>query len=113
MTYPWLHLIDAAWPRFVAKLDTSRGPCGCWLWLGAKTRGKGNKVWYGKFHVGRVDGVDYKVNAHIFIAAAIGEAQPGMHRDHECLNTLCVNPFHCETVTPTENSLRRLRDYAR
>jgi hypothetical protein len=107
MTAPWLNLIDDAWPRFVSKLSAS-DPLACWPWTGARSRGKGNKAWYGSFHVGMVDGVKITVRAHIFAAAAIGEYQEGMSRDHfVCGNTICVNPFHSETVTGRENSRRR------
>jgi hypothetical protein len=107
MTYPWLPLIDAAMPRFIAKLDTSRGALGCWPWLGAKSRGQGNDAWYGSFAVGRLDGKPIIVRAHIFAAAAAGAATPGLHRDHLCLGTLCMNPIHIEEVAPAENARRR------
>ncbi len=107
MSYPWEILVDAAWGRFVAKLDTSRGPEGCWLWIGAKSRGKGNRDWYGSFAVGVVAGVRYIVRAHIFAAVAAGLARPGLTRDHICGNGLCVNPLHLEETTRSENSLRR------
>lgn len=47
------------------------------------------------------------VRAHIFACVAAGRDNPGVHRDHLCRNTLCVNAEHLEDVTPTENSKRR------
>lgn len=104
MTYPWAHLIDKAWDRFVAKLD-ARDPMGCWLWTGARTCGQGNTAPYGKF------GITQKITmqAHVFICVAAGITVPGDSRDHLCGNTLCQNPLHIEPVTPRENSLRRWR----
>lgn len=103
MSYPWAHLIDSAWERFVAKIE-ALDPLGCWIWTGARSRGQGNTAWYGSFNVGE----GFIVRAHIFAAAAAGEATPGMHRDHfVCGNTLCANPAHLQEVTPAVNSFRR------
>lgn len=108
MSYPWLHLIDAAWPRFIAKVHAP-DPLGCWPWLGARSCGKGNTAPYGSFNVGK----GFIVRAHIFSCAAAGmEVEPGHHRDHfSCaagpLRTLCINPAHFDPVTPTINSHRR------
>lgn len=107
MTYHWAHLVDAAWDRFLKYVDTSRGPMGCWLWTGGKSRGArkswiNNNLWYGSFFVGK--GVS--VRAHIFMAVACGFGVPGEHRDHLCLNPLCVNPLHLEPTSPAENVAR-------
>lgn len=77
-------------------------PNGCWQWRGAKSRGSGNKAWYSSFRVGR-----HVVRGHIFVCVAEGRMIPGHHVDHECRNTLCVNPAHLEVVTPPENNRRR------
>jgi hypothetical protein len=103
--YAWLSAIDAAWPRFIAKISAT-DPMACWLWLGATSCGKGNSALYGSFRVN----AQFMVRAHIFACAAAGEAIPGQSRDHMvCGNTLCVNPWHLEGVTASENSLRRWR----
>lgn len=76
---------------------------GCWLWTGARSRGKGNKKWYGSFAVkGRT------VRAHTFALAVSGvECPDGYHRDHICNFSLCVNPEHFECVTREENQRRK------
>ena len=86
--------------RYVDKL-----PCGCWFWTGARSRGKGNKKWYGSFSVsGRV------VRAHRFSCDVIGKkpCPPGHHRDHTCEFSLCVNPDCFEVVTHEENQRRKV-----
>lgn len=105
--YAWEPLIDAAWPRFVAKVD-AREALGCWLWTGATSSGAGNTAPYGSFYVGRVEGREIFVRAHIFACAAAGIVIPrGHHRDHLCKRTLCIAPHHADPTTPRENSLRR------
>lgn len=98
-------LIDAAWDRFVAKVD-ARDPLGCWFWTGATRRGGGKSPGsplYGAFWF---DG-GMRV-AHIFMAIAAGLVWAlGLHLDHTCCNSLCVNPLHLEPVTCAENNRRR------
>ena len=87
--------------RFILKIRR-RG--GCWIWEGARSRGKGNKKWYGSFNAG---GVVVRAHKFAFIAIRGGELPQGYHLDHECENSLCVNPWHLKPVTPTQNSLLR------
>lgn len=86
--------------RFVDKL-----PCGCWYWLGARSRGKGNRKFYGTFKVG-----GKAVRAHRFAMEALGGVQclPGQHRDHKCGFSMCVNPDHLEIVSSEENQRRKM-----
>lgn len=80
-------------------------PNGCWFWTGARSRGKGNRKWYGSFRVkGKV------VRAHRFACDAIGGKvlEPGEHRDHTCCFSLCVNPDHLEIVSHEENQKRKI-----
>jgi len=85
--------------RFVEKL-----PNGCWYWTGARSRGGGNRKWYGSFHVaGRA------VRAHRFSNDVLGgrDCPEHHHRDHLCCFSMCVNPAHLEVVTHSENERRR------
>lgn len=84
--------------RFLGFVDFL--PCGCWFWTGARSRGKGNKKWYGSFWVdGRT------VRAHAFASEVLGGklCPTGHHRDHTCLFSLCVCPGHIEVVTKEVN----------
>lgn len=85
-------------------------PNGCWFWNGARSRGKGNKKWYGSFRVG-----GKTVRAHRFAAEALAKKRcpKGHHRDHLCGFSLCVNPDHLEIVTREENQLRKTDDKVR
>lgn len=84
--------------RYVEFLDS-----GCWYWTGARSRGKGNRKWYGSF---RVNGTT--VRAHRFIADCYGLHCPeGHHRDHTCRFSMCVNPSHIEAVTHEKNERRK------
>lgn len=79
---------------------------GCWYWTGARSRGSGNKKWYGSFWV---DGKS--VRAHRWAAVVLGgqrELVQGEHRDHKCNFSMCVNPDHTEIVTHEENQRRKV-----
>ena len=68
----------------------------CWQWVGA-TQDKG----YGRFRYdGRVE------LAHRFSYQGLRQrkCRPGMHVDHRCLNTGCVNPTHIREQTCTVNT---------
>jgi hypothetical protein len=86
--------------RYVEKL-----PNGCWFWTGARSRGRGNKKWYGSF---RVDGT--AVRAHRFSCDVVAGrvCPPGHHRDHTCEFSLCVNFDHIEIVTHEVNQERKM-----
>jgi hypothetical protein len=91
--------------RFMSYVD--KLPCGCWFWTGGRSRGAGNKKWYGSFSV---DG--QSIRAHRFSAVAIGgqrELEPGEHRDHKCVFSLCVNPDCLEIVLREVNQHRKMQ----
>lgn len=89
--------------RFMRAVD--RLPNGCWFWTGARSRGRGNRKWYGTFKVkGKA------IRAHRFACDAIGKraVEKGEHRDHTCCFSMCVNPAHLEVVTREENQRRKV-----
>ena len=88
--------------RFMTYVDQL--PNGCWFWMGARSRGKGNRKWYGSFRVG-----DKVVRAHRFASEVLGNdaCPPGHHREHTCSFSMCVNPDHIEIVTHEENQRRK------
>jgi hypothetical protein len=90
--------------RFMSYVDIL--PNGCWFWTGARSRGRGNKKWYGSFWIG-----GRAVRAHRFACDEIGKMPPlpkGWHRDHTCCFSLCVNFRHLEYVTHETNQQRKM-----
>lgn len=89
--------------RFMSLVDVL--PCGCWFFLGARSRGRGNRKWYGSFWL-KDHGT---IRAHRFASEGLGgqECPPGYDRDHKCRFSLCVNPQHIEVVTKAENQRRK------
>lgn len=90
---------DAEIAHFMSFVD--RLPNGCWYWTGARSRGKGNRKWYGSFRFrGRV------IRAHRFSCDYIGEFKPlpqGQHRLHSCDFSMCVSPGHVHHGTREAN----------
>lgn len=82
--------------QFWSKVDKSGA---CWNWTGATTHG------YGRFRAsGRT------LAAHrIAFQEACGQIPKGMHLDHTCHNTRCVNPGHLRIVTNKQNIENRGR----
>lgn len=75
-------------------------PCpmtGCWLWIGAsQSTGYGCSYFQKKA---------VKAHRHSY-SVLVGDIPPGLHIDHLCRVTCCVNPAHLEAVTPRVNQLR-------
>ena len=88
--------------RFMSYVDIL--PNGCWFWTGGRSRGKGNKKWYGTFwYQGKT------VRAHRFSCEQI-KGMPLLddhHREHVCRFSLCVNPDHLDVIHKDENQRRR------
>lgn len=88
--------------RFWPKVDV-RSEDECWPWLARVEPGG-----YGRLSVGgRAGRMEGAHRVSILLATGSLPA-PGMHTDHLCRNTICVNPKHLEVVTPSVNGLRGL-----
>jgi hypothetical protein len=86
--------------RFLAKVEPEP-MSGCWLWIGGVDKG------YGAFHYGKFGYGNKVIGAHCAAYLLfVGEIPAGLHLDHLCRNTQCVNPQHLEPVTPGENVRR-------
>jgi hypothetical protein len=81
---------------------TLRSPC--WIWTGAKSRGKNNSLWYGTFRLGKRA---LRAHRYAFDILGRGTCPTGCHRDHLCNVSLCVNPRHLEAVPREVNELRK------
>ena len=80
--------------RFWAKVDKTDS---CWLWTAATTHG------YGCFDAKPFGTALAHRIAYLLLVGPIPE---GLHLDHLCRVTKCVNPAHLEPVTGAENSRR-------
>lgn len=96
--------------RFFSKVDWSRVGTGCWHWTAFW-----NERSYGQLVVMR-NGKPFAEAAHR-VAWFIRHGyfpRAGMHLDHLCRDTHCVNPTHLREVTRTVNSLENnLSPFAR
>lgn len=85
--------------RFAEKVALTDS--GCIEWIAGT-----NRVGYGVVHLGPSDD-NRKVYAHRWsYEHHVGPIPEGLHLDHLCRNTLCVNPAHLEPVTCRENLMR-------
>ncbi len=85
--------------RFMAKVLLRRSDTDCWLWIGAK-----NKEGYGIFCLD--DKTTMPAHRWSFMRFRTEEFKTNLTCDHLCRNHACVNPYHLEMVTLTENILR-------
>lgn len=94
--------------RRFAKYVERKG--NCLLWRGGRSRGKGNKQWYGSFWVRAVGGRRGKsVRAHKFAAVAILGLRPaqGQEVDHGCHATRCVSCLSVLSQQANQAKIRR------
>lgn len=85
--------------RFWSKVDLSAGPFACWTWTASKNR-KNGYGWFGVWPNG--SWVAHRVSYEL----CVGPVPDGLDLDHLCRNRYCVNPFHLEPVTRSENLKR-------
>lgn len=83
------------WERWHLDLAT-----GCWLWDGPRNWGGYGTVAPRTYGTGLAHRAFYE---HF-----VGPIPTGLHLDHLCRVTLCVNPSHLEPVTQHENNRRQM-----
>ena len=82
------------WSRFWEKVEKTPR---CWFWVA------GHNGHYGHLR-SRVENRDYLAHRLIY-ETCIGPIPEGLEIDHECRNTLCVNPSHLRVATRLQNML--------
>jgi hypothetical protein len=82
--------------RFLAKVNFTGGPDGCWTWTSAM-----NWRGYGAYWL-----LGTKQSAHrVAYSHAYGSIPTGLTLDHICRNRACVRPSHLRPVSIRENVL--------
>lgn len=74
---------------------------GCWIWTGAQ-----DPAGYGRIGIGDTTFMAHRISHELYI----GPIPAGLHVDHLCRITACVNPDHLEAVTQAENNRRAARN---
>lgn len=84
--------------RFMKFVSVAKN--GCWNWTGCKLLIK--KAFYCQFYDGKRREWSHRVSYRMFN----GEIPNNLTVDHQCNNTICVNPDHLKLMTLKENILR-------
>jgi len=93
-----IRLTENEHTRFMAKVDTSAGPDGCWPFLGSRS-----PFGYGIF---RSRGGDNQAHRYAY-KHWNGPIPAGLFVLHDCDNPPCVNPKHLHLGTTTDNMRER------
>ena len=83
--------------RFFRKLPLTLEADKCWIWK------NGEAKWYGNFNICYCREQAHRISYALFV----GPIPEGLLVRHRCDNPPCVNPFHLELGTHTDNR----RDY--
>ena len=93
-----LNTPDTPAMRFLRRMRVEKG---CWVW-----KGYTNRQGYGRIGFPVKDGYRSEYVHRWAYSQIRGEIPKSMTLDHTCKNTACGNPWHMETVSRGENSLR-------
>lgn len=104
-------LLDNSHPALASRCGAEGA---CRIWDGARSKGgkRPSSGFYGSVRVPGVKGGG--VRAHVAAAWVAGlivapRLPAGLHIDHLCRRSLCINPDHFEIVPAAENIRRRWR----
>jgi len=84
--------------RLWTKVSRTGNVCECWLWTGAITSAGYGSIYAGNRRVASAHRVTYE--------ETFGPIPAGLQIDHLCRDRRCVNPWHLEPVTASENISR-------
>lgn len=90
---------EISWDLYARRVVMPHGPADCWMWTGSHDR-----AGYSLHHFCRA-GVSPLVHRQIY-TLLVGPISNGLVLDHQCRETGCVNPYHCEQTTIGENAIR-------
>ena len=80
-------------------------PQGCWEWQGRIHRHKQyeHRENYKGYPCGNAKGKSTRWMHRVAFALYHGPIEANRHIDHECQNTICVCPWHIQSLPPYEN----------
>lgn len=84
--------------RAMRHIDFGTDPDSCWMWTGALSRSG-----YAVLRARESGGINPFVHRVLF-EHHVAPVPDGMHLDHVCHVTACVNPAHLRIATPKQNA---------